>query len=352
MSANVIDVSNMLLKYENNAVYTVIADKDNEPWFNGKDCANFFGYVNFKKALKNNVSVENKNKLKYIVSAYKLLYKNVQGNSIYINENGFFELLSKSNKPGAKEIQKWMYTEVLPQLRKNGQYEIEKRMRDKLIEVNDQVDKLRKKNAEIKNRNKALENNQKNLKYPEGGSIYIMRPSVISDKKVNKIGKSKKNLKNRFSVYNTTVPDNIDEKIYIPVEDPDGTELCLKGLLHKYQYRKKKEFFKCTVKEILKNLDICVFTTEGKHISIFKKKLSRETSDSIENITVDVENDNEEELFEFEDEMEDDDDEMESDSDDEIEQRGGEIDYEFEYYKYLRKNLELMLLLHKEKRRF
>lgn len=111
----------MLLKYESNTVYAVIADKDDEPWFNGKDCAKFFGYANIKKALRNNVSTENKNKLKYIVSAYKLLYKNVQGNSTYVNENGFFELLSKSNKQDAKEIQKWMYTEVLPQLRKNGQ---------------------------------------------------------------------------------------------------------------------------------------------------------------------------------------------------------------------------------------
>lgn len=348
--SELIDVSNMLLRYAGHTIYIALSDKDNEPWFNGKECAHFFGYSNIKRALRENISPENKNNLKNIVSAYKLLYKNVQGHSIYISVNGFYELLGRSNKSDAREIQKWMYTEVLPQLQREGHYEIDKRLREKLFETNEKYNKIKKQNEEIKNRNKELENNQKKNKYPNGGSIYVTKPNINSNKKLNKIGKSKKNLKNRFSVYNTTVPDDVDERVYIPVEDPTGSEMCLKGLLHRYRYRDRKEYFKCSLKEILRNLDICVFTTEGRHIEVYGKDASRIQS---ENNSVDAES---EELFEFEDDENDEYDEddtedieeLENGSDDEHIQEGGVNDtsYELGYYKYLKKNIELLLQIH------
>jgi prophage antirepressor-like protein len=336
-STKIVDVANLLFKYANNTVYMVIADGDNEPWFNAKDCARFFGYSNIKRVLKYNISTENKKSLKDIVSAYKLLYKNIQGHAVYINENGFYELLSKSNKVDAREIQKWLATEVMPQLRKEGHYEIEKRLQHKLTETNNKLEKIRQENVKIKNRNRALENNQTKKKYPDGGSIYILRPSVTSDRTINKIGKSKNNLRNRFSVYNTTVPDDVDEKIYIPVEDPDGTEQCLKGLLHKYRYRQRKEYYRCSIKEILRNLDICVFATENKHIDVHRKGISR-SIDDVEDL---------EEDFEFDDSDEDTSDD-ESDNEDDM-KGGGNIDYEYGYYKYSAKYLKLLLDVHRSR---
>lgn len=333
-SGKIIDVSNLLIKYAGKTIYLVIADKNDEPWFNAKDCADFFGYINTKRTIRNYVSVENRKQLNEIVFEYKDLYKNIQGHSVYINEEGFYELLFRSNKSDAKEIQKWLASDVLPTLRKEGHYEIEKRVRLKLKEVNEKYEEIKKQNKKIKNRNKELEHNQKKQKYPKGGGIYIMRPNINSPKDVNKIGLFHKNPNERFSNYNTTVPDDIDDVIVVYVEDPDGTETCLKGMLHKYIYRGKKEFYRCSVKEILRCLDACVFTTEGRHIDLYKKDMSRLDT---------MEETDEEYLFEF---IEDDIDSEDSDEDDEL-QEGGRINYELKYYKYYAKNLKLLLKMRK-----
>lgn len=41
-----------------------MADADNQPWFNGKDCAKFLGFVKHKDIIKKYVSSKNKDILK------------------------------------------------------------------------------------------------------------------------------------------------------------------------------------------------------------------------------------------------------------------------------------------------
>jgi hypothetical protein len=45
-------------------------------------------------------------------------------NSIYINESGLYSLIFRSNKEEAIEFQTWITKEVLPSIRKTGQYSI------------------------------------------------------------------------------------------------------------------------------------------------------------------------------------------------------------------------------------
>ncbi len=143
-----------------------------------------------------------------------------------------------------------MYTEVLPTLLKDGHYVVEKKIMKKLKSAQDKVEELTEKNIHLKYRNKELEHNQKKQKYISGGGIYIKRSSINADAKLNKIGKSN-NMKERDHVYNTTVPDDTYTVIFIPVNDPHGVEMCLKGMLYKYRYRNKKEYYICSVKTIL-----------------------------------------------------------------------------------------------------
>ena len=41
-----------------------------------------------------------------------------------INESGLYHLIFKSKKPEAKKFQKWIYHDVIPQIRKTGTYSI------------------------------------------------------------------------------------------------------------------------------------------------------------------------------------------------------------------------------------
>ena len=43
-------------------------------------------------------------------------------NTIYINESGLYSLILRSNKEEAKQFKKWITKEVLPSIRKTGQY--------------------------------------------------------------------------------------------------------------------------------------------------------------------------------------------------------------------------------------
>ena len=103
-SEKIIDVANMLISYANNTIYIIIDDMNEEPWFNAKDCATFLDYIDQKNTIKQHVSQQNRAPLKSLVSEYKILYKNAQGHSIYINERGFYQLLMHSKKPNAKEV--------------------------------------------------------------------------------------------------------------------------------------------------------------------------------------------------------------------------------------------------------
>jgi len=87
---------------------------------------------------------------------------------------------------------------------------------------------------------KALENNQRKEKFPNGGLIYIIQPPDINDLELHKIGKTN-NMNERKPVINNILPDNVKILYTINVNDPTGMETCMKGILHKYRYRSNKK---------------------------------------------------------------------------------------------------------------
>lgn len=86
-----------------------------ECWFVGKDIAEKLGYTNPQKALRDHVDSEDKGVNEMVTPG---------GNQpiVVINESGMYSLIIKSKLPKAKEFKRWVTSEILPSLRKTGNY--------------------------------------------------------------------------------------------------------------------------------------------------------------------------------------------------------------------------------------
>jgi very-short-patch-repair endonuclease len=82
---------------KDSTIHTV-RDSDDKFWYNGSDIVAKLGYKDAKKTIKLNVREENKKCLIDIDTNYKKYGKNIQGKSLYINENGVKHLLRHSKK--------------------------------------------------------------------------------------------------------------------------------------------------------------------------------------------------------------------------------------------------------------
>ena len=92
---------------------------DGDVWMLGKDVASMLEYQDTKQAVKAHVSNENKLGRKFHAPG-----QNQSREGIFINEAGFYQLSMKSKKPNSVQLQNWISNEVLPSLRKEGQYDM------------------------------------------------------------------------------------------------------------------------------------------------------------------------------------------------------------------------------------
>ncbi len=88
---------------------------DGDPWFVGKDIAAAVGYKDTSDALKNHVEDSDKLTRRFADSG--------QNREMYIiNESGLYSLILSSKLDRAKKFKKWITSEVIPSIRKNGGY--------------------------------------------------------------------------------------------------------------------------------------------------------------------------------------------------------------------------------------
>ena len=90
-----------------------------EPYLIGKDVAEKLGYKNTSDALKKHVDDEDKGVAKCDTLG------GIQEMTV-INESGLYSLILSSKLPNAKKFKRWVTSEVLPQIRKTGSYQIPK----------------------------------------------------------------------------------------------------------------------------------------------------------------------------------------------------------------------------------
>lgn len=86
-----------------------------EPWFVGKDVAMVLGYTNPTKAIRVHVDEEDK-------GVNEMDTPGGKQNIIIVNESGLYNLILSSKLPTAKAFKRWVTSEVLPSIRKNGVY--------------------------------------------------------------------------------------------------------------------------------------------------------------------------------------------------------------------------------------
>nr|DAQ39211.1 MAG TPA: repressor domain protein [Caudoviricetes sp.] len=94
---------------------------DGEPWFVGKDVAEVLGYSNSRDALAKRVDEEDKLDGVAICDSIGREQK-----PVLINESGLYGLILSSKLPNAKKFKHWVTSEVLPSIRKTGQYQMPK----------------------------------------------------------------------------------------------------------------------------------------------------------------------------------------------------------------------------------
>ena len=110
-------MENQMMIFKNPAFGEVrtIKGENNTPWFVGNDVAKALGYKNFRDALSRHVDEEDKGVVKHDTLGGSQ-------NLAIINESGLYSLVLSSKLPQAKAFKRWVTSEVLPAIRKDGGY--------------------------------------------------------------------------------------------------------------------------------------------------------------------------------------------------------------------------------------
>jgi prophage antirepressor-like protein len=94
-----------------------------ETYFVGKDVASALGYGNSREALRKHVDEEDKQASRFVTGGQ-------QYNMTVINESGLYSLILSSKLDSARRFKRWVTSEVLPAIRKNGRYELESKAKE------------------------------------------------------------------------------------------------------------------------------------------------------------------------------------------------------------------------------
>jgi anti-repressor protein len=136
---------NELQIFKNNQFGNVrIVMKEQEPWFVAKDVCNCLEINNSRQAL---IRLDDDEKSSVILN------DGTPGNpeKSIVNEYGLYSLVLSSRKPEAKEFKRWITHDVIPQIRKTGQYiaDIPKTLPDALRAYANEVEEHNKAKALI-----------------------------------------------------------------------------------------------------------------------------------------------------------------------------------------------------------
>ena len=127
-------------EFEKTDVLTLL-DNDHNVWFKGFDVASILGYVNTSKAIQKHIDPEDKQSRGQIFKGVEMGglkkgagkshtemggLKGNEKNQIFINESDLYSLILRSKLENAKAFKRWITSDVLPTLRKTGEYKIHK----------------------------------------------------------------------------------------------------------------------------------------------------------------------------------------------------------------------------------
>ena len=120
--------------YKNNDLgieLTSYIDKKQIIWFKGKDVAKILGYTDTNQAIRKHVDKEDQKSCPVETTGQVRWI-------IYINESGFYSLLLSSKLETAKKFKRWITSEVIPSIRKYGQYKMFDNPFNKMIMISNE----------------------------------------------------------------------------------------------------------------------------------------------------------------------------------------------------------------------
>ena len=139
---------------------------NDEPYFVGKDVAMILGYTNPRKAVIDHVDDDDKKDGVTIRDSIGREQK-----PVLINESGLYSLILSSKLPNAKKFKRWVTSEVLPEIRKNGSYtKAPKSFKEALFlayKQQEKIEELEKTKAWIGNKREAQAMNTASQKVKE-----------------------------------------------------------------------------------------------------------------------------------------------------------------------------------------
>lgn len=127
-----------------------IVQLNNETYFVGKDVATALGYANPKNAVPTHVSEEDK-------LSTQIEYAGQRREVTVINESGLYALIFGSKLESAKRFKHWVTSEVLPAIRKTGNYKMP-------MTIEEQLQIVAKGTLEVKEEIKRVDNDLQNFK--------------------------------------------------------------------------------------------------------------------------------------------------------------------------------------------
>ena len=117
---------------------------DGEVWFVGIDIADVLGYQNGSRDINRHVDEDDR-------LSTQIEYAGQKRTVTVINESGLYALVFGSKLDSAKKFKKWVTSEVLPAIRKNGSYTMPVSTNDKIMllaqghmELQQEVDNIKK----------------------------------------------------------------------------------------------------------------------------------------------------------------------------------------------------------------
>lgn len=111
---------NEILIFKNDVFGEVrtLTNEKGETFFVGNDVAKALGYTNLQKAIRDHVDSDDK-------GVNEMVTPGGTQKAIFINESGLYALILQSKLEQARVFKRWVTSEVLPQIRRTGRYQLQ-----------------------------------------------------------------------------------------------------------------------------------------------------------------------------------------------------------------------------------
>ena len=115
-------------------------DVDGRPYFSAVDIATALGYANPRKAIIDHCKG---------VTKRDILTQGGQQSVNFIPEGDIYRLIIRSHLPSAEKFERWVFDEVLPQIRETGGYQLPRTYAEALRQLADKAEQNEKLNQRI-----------------------------------------------------------------------------------------------------------------------------------------------------------------------------------------------------------